>query len=96
MDARIRDPRRVFGWVQAGIAVERYSAFRSSARSYLGQYWLFQLEQRWVALFAARFGISFAIMLLPTTLIGMSFPLAGRIGVRDIGAWAELGRLRRQ
>jgi len=95
MDARIRDPRRVFGWVQAGIAVATLLSIPLfGAVVTWGQYWLFQLEQRWVALFAARFGISFAIMLLPTTLIGMSFPLAGRIGVRDIGSLGrELGQI---
>src|SRR5205085_182626 len=54
-----------------------------------GQIWLQSLEARWAALAAARFGIAFVIMLVPTTLIGMTFPLAGRIGVRGL---ATLGR----
>jgi spermidine synthase len=33
---------------------------------------------------AAQFGISFLLMLLPTTLIGMTFPLAGKMHARSL------------
>src|SRR5262249_2854807 len=93
LDSRIQDPRSVFGWVQLGIAAaELLSIPLLGALVTWGQVWLLGLEHSWVALFAARFGLAFAVMLLPTTLIGMSFPLASRIGVRGIGTLSrELG-----
>jgi len=90
LDARIVDARRAFGWVQVGIAAATLVGIPllGEVVTY-GQIWLQSLEARWAALAAARFGIAFAIMLVPTTLIGMTFPLAGRIGVRGL---ATLGR----
>ena len=93
LDARIDDPRRVFGWVQLGIVFATLLSIPLLGTLVTrGQYWLLGLEQKWVALFAARFGLAFAVMLLPTTLVGMSFPLASRIGVHGIGSLGrELG-----
>ncbi|HZR11372.1 MAG TPA: fused MFS/spermidine synthase [Myxococcales bacterium] len=91
--ARLADPRRAFGWVQAGIAVSTLATVPLMnllvARA---QQWMFELEGRWMALGLGRFGVAFLIMLVPTTLIGMVFPLAGAIGVRRLRALGgELG-----
>lgn len=89
-DSRLRDPRRLFGWVQIGIAASMLAGIPLlDALVSSGQQWLQSLELRWLALSAARFGIAFLVMLVPVTLIGMSFPLAGKIGVRGV---ATLGR----
>src|SRR5207244_952127 len=95
LDARIDDPRRVFGWVQLGIVFATLLSIPLLGTLVTrGQYWLLGLEQKWVALFAARFGLAFAVMLLPATLVGMSFSLASRIGVHGLGRLGrELGGL---
>jgi spermidine synthase len=92
---RLRNPRRAFGWVQAAIAASTLAtiplmgALVSSA-----QRWLLGLELHWAALLLGRFGIAFLILIVPTTLMGMSFPLAGKIGVRSVrGLGSELGAI---
>ena len=81
---RVRDLRRVFGWIQIGIVV-----------SALGTLWMLRFlntgtvettlsEIGWFGLILGRFGVSFALMLVPTTLIGMTFPIAGKLWTRRI------------
>ncbi|TMA21449.1 MAG: tetratricopeptide repeat protein [Deltaproteobacteria bacterium] len=93
--ARIREPRRAFGWVQAGIAGSTLATIPlMNALVIQTQQWMFALEARWVALSLARFGIAFLIMLVPTILIGMVFPLAGSLRVRGVrSAGGDLGEL---
>ena len=93
--ARVREPRRAFGWVQAGIAGSMLATIPlMNALVIQAQQWMFALEARWVALSLARFGIAFLIMLVPTTLIGMVFPLAGTLRVRGVrSAGGDLGEL---
>jgi spermidine synthase len=87
---RIADLRRAFGWVQAGVAASTLAAIPAiGALVWSAQRWLQEVEPRWVALALGRFGIAFLILLVPTTLIGMSFPLAGKIrvcGVQTLGS----------
>jgi spermidine synthase len=92
---RIRDPRRVFGWVQLGIAASTLVSIPMSAALVAStQEWFDGMELRWGALLAGRFGASFLVMLVPTTLIGMTFPLAGRIWARRMGALGgQLGQV---
>ncbi|HWE25124.1 MAG TPA: fused MFS/spermidine synthase [Myxococcales bacterium] len=94
-DPRIRDPRRLFGYVQLGIAAATLLSIPLFASLVIrGQRWMFELEQDWPALFAAQFGLAFAVMLVPTTLMGMTFPLASRVAVRAVDSLGrELGRL---
>jgi len=41
-----------------------------------------------------RFAVAIPVMLIPATLIGMTFPLVGRIGVSDVGkTGADVGRI---
>lgn len=84
---RIRDPRRVFGWVQLGIAASTLASIPLSAALVASaQDWFDGMELHWGVLLAARFGASFLVMIVPTTLIGMTFPLAGRLRARQVGA----------
>jgi len=92
---RIRDPRRVFGWVQLGIAASTLASIPLSAALVAStQEWFDGMELRWGALLAGRFGASFLVMIVPTTLIGMTFPLAGRMWARRMGALGgQLGQV---
>jgi spermidine synthase len=92
---RVEDPRRIFGWVQAGIALSTIATI--PLMNFLvaqAQQWMFALEGRWLALSLGRFAIAFLIMLVPTTLVGMVLPLAGAMGVRQASSiGGELGRV---
>lgn len=92
---RIEDARRAFGWVQAGIAASTLATIPlMNALVTQAQQWMFALEGRWLALSFGRFAIAFLIMLVPTTFIGMVFPLAGALRVRRLGALGgELGQV---
>jgi spermidine synthase len=92
---RVAQPRRLFGWLQVGIAaatlatVPLLGALVSS-----GQLWLAGLEHHWLAAVLGRFVLAFAVLIVPTTLIGISFPLAVRIGARSLdGVGTEVGRV---
>lgn len=81
---RLGDLRRAFAWIQIGIVA-----------SVLATLWILRFlntgtiettlsEVGWFGLILGRFGVSFALMLVPTTLIGMTFPIAGKIWTRRI------------
>ena len=92
---RLRNPRRTFGLLQVAIAVSSLASVLLARRlieEALPS--VERLELSWMALAGARFGLSFLVMIVPTTLIGITFPLAARIwsrGVRTLGG--DLGRL---
>ncbi len=92
---RLKDPRGAFGWVQVGIVVATLGTIPSMNALVLhAQQWMFALEGRWLALSFGRFAIAFAIMLVPTFLVGMVFPVAGVLHVRRAGSvGADLGRV---
>jgi spermidine synthase len=92
---RVRSPRLVFGWVQLGIAASTLATLPLMGALMLdAQRWLEGMELRWVALVAGRFGLSFLVMIVPTTLIGMTFPLAVKIWARGVGTLGgRLGQL---
>src|SRR6266851_3570141 len=92
---RLKDPRGAFGWVQVGIVVATLGTIPSmNALVVHAQQWMFALEGRWLALSFGRFAIAFAIMLVPTFLVGMVFPIAGVLHVRRAGSvGADLGRV---
>lgn len=77
--------RRAFGWVQLGIAASTLASI-PLMELLMGpaQAWCEGLSAQVPALIAVRFGISFAIMLVPTTLIGMTFPMAAKIWARQL------------
>ena len=92
---RQRQPRRIFGWIQAGIAASTLATIPLT-RLMLGsaQHWMDGLEHQWPSLVLGRFGVTFLIMLVPTTLIGMTFPLAARMWTRGVDALGrQLGQL---
>jgi spermidine synthase len=85
---RIVRPRIWFGWAQVGIAASSLATLPILGSGTV-QGWLTGHGADWILLIVLRFGVSFAVMLVPATLIGMTFPLAGRIWTREIG---RLGR----
>jgi spermidine synthase len=86
---RLRDPRRAFGWVEVAIAATTVATLPlMGAISIAGHDWVHLLELRPLTLVVGRFGLVFLVMVVPTTLIGMTFPLAARIWARRV---EELG-----
>ncbi len=81
---RLRDVRRTFGWIQVGIAGTTLATL-PLINSGMAQRWLTGWGSEWVTLLLLRFGVSLLVMLVPTTLIGMTFPLAARLRARDVG-----------
>lgn len=79
---RIGNPRQVFGWIQLAIAATVLGTLPLAGLA-IGSHWLQGWGSRWLALIVLRFGVSMALMLVPATLIGMTFPLAGKIWTRD-------------
>jgi spermidine synthase len=82
---RLANPRRAFGWLQVGIAASTLATL-PLVRVVIsdGQRWFAALESRWIGPTAGQFALSFLVMIVPTTLIGATFPLAGRIWARDL------------
>jgi spermidine synthase len=94
---RLKHPLRAFAWVQVGIAISA-----AGAMPLLGwlmgqdslQKLLFDPELGWHVTHLARFGLCFAVMLVPTLLIGMTFPLVGRIVLTDLEhTSADIGKV---
>jgi spermidine synthase len=80
---QLRDVRRTFGWIQVGIAGTTLVTL-PLINSGVVQSWLSGWGSEWVTLILLRFGISLLVMLVPTTLIGMTFPLAAKLRARDV------------
>ena len=86
---RLRDPRRAFGWLEVAIAATTLAtiplvrAVLANASS-----WFASLEAGGVGAIAGQLAVSFLVMLVPTTLVGATFPLAARIRVRDLDTLA--------
>jgi spermidine synthase len=78
---RATDPRRAFGWIQLGIGATTLATLPLLRLISTGatEHWLETLGSDWLTLVGARFGVSFLVMLVPTTLMGMAFPLAARL-----------------
>jgi spermidine synthase len=92
---RLRDPRRAFGILQlaiAGITLATLPGTRALLE-HGATLWLDEQASSF-GLIAQRFGVAFAVMLLPTMLIGASFPLAVRVATRRIESLAgRIGEL---
>ena len=82
---RVRDGRRAFGWLQVAIAATTLATI-PLVRAVLadGTRWIATLGSIGVGVLASRFAVSFLVMLVPTTLIGATFPLAARIRACDL------------
>jgi spermidine synthase len=84
---RVSNMRRLFGWLQLGIGLSILATLPVIA-SPLFQSWLRGLGGRWLYHTVLSFGVSLLVMLLPTVLIGISFPVAAKIWARrlpDVG-----------
>ena len=85
---RLRNPRRAFGILQVAIGASTIATLpQIRALLAYGGTWL-ESETSWLGLASVRFGVSFLVMLLPTTLIGATFPLATRMWatrIRSLG-----------
>jgi spermidine synthase len=81
---RVRSPARCLGWVQIAIGAT------SLATIPLIWMWLPSFVAStadsggWVSFIMRRFLMAFTVMVLPTILIGMVFPLVHRLGIRDL------------
>lgn len=84
---RIEDRVVVFGWLQVTLGIFSALAlpllFYTADPQSLHQYLIRTSDQVWPLVFA-RFGVAFLVMLVPATLIGATFPLAGQICVRRL------------
>lgn len=94
---RVADRVALFGWIQLAIAAsatvalpvlfavadpQRVHIFLGSQADQVGK------------LMLTRLGVSLLVMLVPTTLIGATFPLVGRIAVQDLRQTASsVGRI---
>ena len=82
---RLAAPRRAFGWLQVAIAATTLATL-PLVRVVIedGPRWTAALGARWIGATAGQFGLSFLVMLVPTTLIGATFPLAARVWAREL------------
>ena len=93
---RLKHPLRIFAWIQVGIGL-------SAALSMPILLWQLRPDSALAGLighnlrtqsdFLLPFGLCFAAMLIPAVLIGMTFPLVGRIILRDLShTSADIGK----
>jgi spermidine synthase len=94
---RVGDRPSLFGWLQVATGVTAAAALPLlfafvEAQTIREQVWNATLQARMLT--PLRFAVAFPVMLVPATLIGMTFPLVGRIGVSDVGkTGADVGRI---
>lgn len=76
--ARITNPRLVYAWLQIAVATTLLVVLTlfSWLTVGVGQRWLASLEGNWGMVVGGRFALCFCILLLPSTLAGLSFPVA--------------------
>lgn len=94
---RLNSPLRCFAWVQVGIGLSAVAAM-PLLNILIGSTgllsWFGSMDQDWEATVGMRFVISFILMLVPTILVGMTFPLVGKILVTDLDRTGEeVGRV---
>ncbi len=94
---RVRDRAALFGWIQVCLGIFSALAlpllFTLADPQSLNQYLIRNSDQAFVLIFAGT-GVAFLVMLVPAILIGMTFPLVGQIGVRDLQkTGASVGRI---
>jgi spermidine synthase len=92
---RVRSPLRAFGLVELGVGVAALAtplALDVAERAYVAIYP--HLPQSFAALTATRFALAFAVLLLPTTLMGATLPLVLKSSLlRRSGLGAQVGLL---
>ena len=94
---RLKDPMRFFGWIQMGIGLSAAAAMPLLNILILGLGLHSQLESvdpHWGTVILLRYVISFIVMMVTTILVGMTFPLVGKILVRNLDrTGAEVGKV---
>ncbi|MFZ0391559.1 MAG: fused MFS/spermidine synthase, partial [Calditrichia bacterium] len=93
---RVKNPRKLFGWIQLILGVCALAATVLLIRAPLFQQQFLQLTPTttWLQLNLFRFFLAFTILLLPTVLLGASFPVAAKILLPDLSNLGrELGNL---
>jgi spermidine synthase len=82
---RLGSPRRAFGWLEVAIAATTLATL-PLVRVVVsdGPAWTAALGSRWIGAAAGQFALSFLVMIVPTTLVGATFPLAARIWAREL------------
>ncbi len=94
---RLRDPMRCFAWVQIGTGLTAVAAMpllniMIGSTGVISS--LVMVDTPWVSTVLVRFVISFILMLVPTILVGMTFPLVGKILVTDLDRTsADVGKV---
>lgn len=89
---RLQDSMRCFAWVQVGIglsAVVAMPLLNLAVGSTGLMSWLTAWDLSWGSELLMRFLISFILVLVPTILVGMTFPLVGKILVTDLDRTGE-------
>lgn len=78
LTVRLTKPLRVYVWLQIAVAGTSLAvlAIFSWLTGGVGQRWLASLDGDWGILLGGRFAICFGILLIPSTLAGLSFPVA--------------------
>lgn len=89
---RLKDPMRCFAWVQVSIGLSAVAAMPLlniliNSTGLLP--WFASMDLHWGTTVLMRFLISFILMLVPTILVGMTFPLVGKILVTDLDRTGE-------
>lgn len=89
---RVASPARLLGWVQMAVGLTALGTMLliwSWLPAESSQQWLNSRALSWPAYLARRFALAFLVMAPTTFLIGMTFPLVNRIGIRSL---SHLGR----
>jgi spermidine synthase len=84
---RLKDPMRFFAGCQIAIGVTAALAMpvlKTIMQAGAFQQWLDPTSPGWSTVMLARFVVAGVVMLPSTVLIGMTFPLAGKIVVRNL------------
>ena len=89
---RLKDPLPCFAWIQISIGLSAVVAipllnFAIGSTGLVS--WFASLDLSWASTLLMRFVISFILVLVPTTLVGMTFPLVGKILVTDLDRTGE-------
>jgi len=94
---RAKNPMKVFAWLEILIGISAAAVLPllfSIVYSDSVQAFLLKMSEEMGTLILSRVGISMLVMLVPATLIGATFPLVGRIYIKDLGkTGATVGKI---
>ncbi len=94
---RLKNPMRFFAWIQVGIGLSAAAAMPLLNILILAtgfNSWFVSVDPSWGTDILMRFVMSFIVMLVPSVLVGMTFPLVGKILVRNLNRTAaDVGKV---